>query len=80
MARPVLILADEPTGNLDRESGAGVLDLLRACCTEEGAAVVLATHDPEATRAGDGVVRLVDGRVEPPGSAISPSLAHQWLR
>jgi putative ABC transport system ATP-binding protein len=80
MARPVLILADEPTGNLDRESGAGVLDLLRACCTEEGAAVVLATHDPEAAGAGDRLVRLVDGRVEPPGSAISPGLAHQWLR
>ena len=61
---PALVLADEPTGNLDAESGAAVLALLRGAA-DEGRAVVLVTHDEAATSAADRVLRLVDGRLEP---------------
>ncbi|AKC82835.1 ABC transporter [Verrucomicrobia bacterium IMCC26134] len=53
MNRPKLILADEPTGNLDEGSGDSVIHLLLALCTEEGAALVLVTHNPaHAARCG----------------------------
>jgi ABC-type lipoprotein export system ATPase subunit len=61
---PSLVLADEPTGNLDEESGAAVLDLLRRAA-ETGRAVVLVTHDRAATALADRVLRLHDGRLEP---------------
>jgi ABC-type lipoprotein export system ATPase subunit len=61
-ARPSLILADEPTGNLDSHSSAEVLDLLRSLSDEDGAAVVMVTHDQAAARYGSRELRLVDGR------------------
>ncbi|MEA2393578.1 MAG: lipoprotein-releasing system ATP-binding protein [Solirubrobacteraceae bacterium] len=61
---PALVLADEPTGNLDVEAGAAVLELLRGAA-DGGRAVVLVTHDEAATAAADRVLRLVDGRLEP---------------
>jgi ABC-type lipoprotein export system ATPase subunit len=61
---PALVLADEPTGNLDVEAGAAVLALLRGAA-DGGRAVVLVTHDEAATAAADRVLRLVDGRLEP---------------
>jgi putative ABC transport system ATP-binding protein len=63
MADPVLVLADEPTGNLDSESGAQVLALLRECTTQENRTLVMVTHDAAAAGVGDRIVRLVDGRV-----------------
>ncbi len=62
VARPSIILADEPTGNLDSQSSTEVLDLLRALSDEDGAAVVLVTHDPTAARYGSRELHLVDGR------------------
>jgi ABC-type lipoprotein export system ATPase subunit len=59
---PPVVLADEPTGNLDQEAGAVVLALLRAAA-DEGRAVVLVTHDDAATAAADRVLHLRDGRV-----------------
>jgi ABC-type lipoprotein export system ATPase subunit len=59
---PQLVLADEPTGNLDAESGETVLELLRAIA-DNGKAVLLVTHEPEATRRADRVLRLQDGRL-----------------
>jgi ABC-type lipoprotein export system ATPase subunit len=59
---PALVLADEPTGNLDEESGAEVLDLLRRAA-DTGRAVVLVTHDRAATALADRVLRLQDGRL-----------------
>jgi ABC-type lipoprotein export system ATPase subunit len=59
---PELVLADEPTGNLDAESGEVVLDLLRTIA-DEGRAVLLVTHEREATRRADRVLRLDGGRL-----------------
>lgn len=62
VARPSIVLADEPTGNLDSHSSTEVLDLLRSLSDEDGAAVVMATHDQAAARYGSRQLRLVDGR------------------
>jgi ABC-type lipoprotein export system ATPase subunit len=59
---PPVILADEPTGNLDAAAGATVLTLLREIA-DEGRAVLLATHDPAATDRADRVLTLRDGRL-----------------
>ena len=61
--RPEVVLADEPTGNLDRAAGELVLDLLRRACDESGQTVVMVTHDPSAAARADRVVFLRDGRV-----------------
>jgi ABC-type lipoprotein export system ATPase subunit len=61
---PALLLADEPTGNLDAEAGAEVLRLLRAGA-DEGRAVVMVTHEAGATAMADRVLRLADGRLAP---------------
>jgi len=61
--RPSLVLADEPTGNLDSERSAEVLALLRRFNREHGQTFVLVTHDPEVGEACDRVVRMRDGRV-----------------
>jgi putative ABC transport system ATP-binding protein len=61
--QPPLILADEPTGNLDSVSGNAVLTLLRNCCLRHGASVLMVTHDPRAARVGDRIVTLKDGKI-----------------
>jgi ABC-type lipoprotein export system ATPase subunit len=61
---PALVLADEPTGNLDAEAGAAVLGLLRSAAGEAGRAVVIVTHDEAATAQADRVLHLRDGRLE----------------
>ena len=61
--RPPLVLADEPTGNLDDEHARVILAELRASTAERGAAVVLVTHRPEAQAGADRVLRLRDGRL-----------------
>jgi len=60
---PKLVLADEPTGNLDTHRSREVLELLSEVCREHGAAVLLVTHDPQATMFADRVHTLRDGRV-----------------
>ena len=59
---PALVLADEPTGNLDDESGAAVLEVLRRVA-DTGRSVVLVTHDASAADVADRVLRLRDGRL-----------------
>ena len=56
--RPQLVLADEPTGNLDRRHAREALALIRETCRESGAALLLVSHDPEALAAFETVVRL----------------------
>lgn len=62
---PKLLLADEPTGNLDTVTGEMVLSLLIRAAREFGVAVVMATHSAESAAAGDRVLHLRDGRLEP---------------
>ncbi|WP_254833065.1 ABC transporter ATP-binding protein [Haloglomus salinum] len=60
---PAILLADEPTGNLDRETGDSILDLFDELRAEEDVAVVTVTHDDYVAAAADRVVNLVDGEV-----------------
>ena len=61
---PPILLADEPTGNLDSKTGQDVLSLLRQINQEHGSTVVMATHSPEAAYGADRIIFLRDGRVE----------------
>jgi putative ABC transport system ATP-binding protein len=60
---PRLLLADEPTGNLDSRRGRAVLELLSEVCRERGTAMLLVTHDPQAAHFADRVEALRDGRL-----------------
>jgi putative ABC transport system ATP-binding protein len=60
---PALVLADEPTGNLDSATGERILDMLGGLATERGAALLIATHSQEVVRRADRVVTLRDGVV-----------------
>lgn len=62
MARPAIVLADEPTGSLDSQSGEGVLDLLREL-NSDGTTVIVITHDPAVAEAMDRQVVIHDGRI-----------------
>lgn len=60
---PAIVLADEPTGNLDSTSGEEILHLLRRACDAEGQTIVMVTHDPRAASYADRVVFLRDGQI-----------------
>ncbi len=62
--RPSIILADEPTGNLDSRSGREVMAILQQLNREQGITVVLVTHDPQIARYTSRILHLYDGRVE----------------
>lgn len=62
-ARPALLFADEPTGNLDAATGAAIIDLLFARRAEAGATLVMITHDEALARRCERVVTLADGRI-----------------
>jgi putative ABC transport system ATP-binding protein len=63
IARPELIFADEPTGNLDSNASAEMLGFLRASVRELGQSIVMVTHDPRGAAYADRVVFLADGRL-----------------
>jgi len=60
---PAILLADEPTGNLDSKAGTEILNLMRRSCDELGQTIVMVTHDPKAASYADRVVFLRDGRI-----------------
>lgn len=62
-ARPAIIFADEPTGNLDSRSGTEVLEFLRQAVDDFGQTIVMVTHDPVAAGYSDRIVFLADGRI-----------------
>ena len=64
---PPIILADEPTGNLDSKASLQVIDLLKNIQREEGVTLVLVTHDAEIAESADRTVRMLDGRIQPTG-------------
>jgi putative ABC transport system ATP-binding protein len=61
---PRILFADEPTGNLDRETGQAVVDLLLAVNREAGTTLVLVTHDLALARSANRVIHLAGGRIE----------------
>lgn len=61
--RPALILADEPTGNLDSKNGAMILDLIREAHQRHAPTIVMATHSDRAAAIGDFVIHVADGRI-----------------
>ncbi len=63
VTEPSIVLADEPTGNLDSRAGDEVLRLLRRTCDEQGQTIVMVTHDPRAASYADRIVFLKDGRM-----------------
>jgi putative ABC transport system ATP-binding protein len=65
-ARPAVVLADEPTGNLDEATGDAVLDLLLEACRDAGAALLLVTHSPRLAARCDDRLHLHAGRAAPP--------------
>jgi putative ABC transport system ATP-binding protein len=60
---PAIVLADEPTGNLDSKTGTAIMELLRRSCDELGQTIVVVTHDPRAAAYADRIVFLGDGQV-----------------
>jgi putative ABC transport system ATP-binding protein len=69
---PALLLADEPTGNLDAETAREIVPLLRSLARRRAAALLIATHDPALARDADRILELVDGRLQ----ASDGGLAH----
>lgn len=63
MNAPEIVFADEPTGNLDHETGEDVLRLMRELCVENGTMFLISTHDEEIAARSDRTVRILDGRV-----------------
>ena len=63
LAKPRLIIADEPTGNLDKKTGEEVLELLTTCAAKFGQTLIVVTHDPEIARKADVVVCIEDGKI-----------------
>ena len=72
IASPGLILADEPTGNLDSQKGAEVLGLLHELCRERRVTTILMTHDRQATSYADRVIVLRDGRISEDTAPAGP--------
>lgn len=66
--RPAILLADEPTGNLDSVNGAAIMELIFGLRDRHGATLVLVTHAPELAKRCSRVVRLVDGRIDGAGA------------
>jgi lipoprotein-releasing system ATP-binding protein len=62
--QPPLVLADEPTGNLDTESANTIFELLRRVNEESGTSFLIVTHDPRLAQRCDRIIELVDGRID----------------
>ena len=70
--RPAIVLADEPTGNLDSKSSAAVLNMLRESNKNLGQTVMMITHNPEAAEYGDRIIHMRDGEI------VAPDQDPQW--
>jgi putative ABC transport system ATP-binding protein len=70
---PKLVLADEPTANLDSGTGGEIIDLMREMNSRDGTTFVFSTHDPMVVEHAQRIIRVVDGRLEPDESAGAPA-------
>ena len=64
VGEPALILADEPTANLDTKTGAALIELMRALNETRGVTFLFSTHDPQVMEAARRVIKLVDGQID----------------
>jgi putative ABC transport system ATP-binding protein len=71
VANPAIVVADEPTGNLDEATGGSIIDLLFALKRDRGATLILVTHDLELARRCDRVVRLRSGQIEADAASVA---------
>jgi putative ABC transport system ATP-binding protein len=72
ITKPAIVLADEPTGNLDTQNSDAVLEMLRTSSRELGQTVLMITHNPEAARVGDRIIHMRDGHM------VAPEENPQW--
>jgi len=72
--RPAIVLADEPTGNLDSKNSEVVLKMLREANQQFGQTVLMITHNPEAARIGDRIIHMRDGHI------VTPAEDPQWVK
>ncbi len=63
VTRPRLVLADEPTANLDSQTGETIIDLMRDMNRRDGTTFIFSTHDPKVMSHANAVVRIADGRI-----------------
>jgi lipoprotein-releasing system ATP-binding protein len=77
--RPRILLADEPTGNLDLTAGREVIGLLRDLNRQDGLTIIMVTHNLDIVSSTDRVVRLVAGRIEQPEPNLYvPGVSQTW--
>jgi ABC-type lipoprotein export system ATPase subunit len=74
VTEPLLLLCDEPTGNLSSKAGEETIDLLRSAARDAGATVLLVTHNPRDAAAGDSVLILHDGTLDPQWAIQGPDI------
>jgi putative ABC transport system ATP-binding protein len=72
--KPSIVLADEPTGNLDSKNSEVVLAMLRQSNKDLGQTVMMITHNPEAAEYGDRIIHMRDGEI------VSPEQDPQWVK
>jgi putative ABC transport system ATP-binding protein len=75
VTRPALLLADEPTGELDRKTGLEIMELLTELQREHGTTIVLVTHDPAVASQADRVIYLTDGKIIRSGASLPQAVA-----
>jgi putative ABC transport system ATP-binding protein len=85
ISRPTVLFADEPTGNLDSQSGGEILALLREAVKLDGQTTLMVTHDPRAAAAADRVVFIADGRIvadllEPTEADVLAAVKEAYVR
>jgi putative ABC transport system ATP-binding protein len=85
ISRPTVLFADEPTGNLDSQSGGEILALLREAVELDGQTTLMVTHDPRAAAAADRVVFIADGRIvadllEPTEADVLAAVKEAYVR
>jgi ABC-type lipoprotein export system ATPase subunit len=71
IAKPKLLLADEPTGNLNSKQGEEIMDLFQKLNKEEGVTIIQVTHSEKNAEYGNRIIELLDGRIEKSHSSVS---------